>query len=166
MQDGTPSCRHADAVVARHRRGNRIACTGFQVSGRVPGGFFFFFLDRFVSSRTAFREFGGIHFPAKNVNFFRGIFVGWFNQFISHERESLWEIWNNRRRLTLITMFVRNFLVDWFSGSICELWEIFINLSCLLGMFEIVDFAVKSINFLVTIIGNIFWVCFARVRGL
>ena len=64
---------------------------------------------------------------------------------------SLWEIWNNRRRLTLITMFVRNFLVDWFSGSICELWEIFINLSCLLGMFEIVDFAVKSINFLVDV---------------
>lgn len=28
MQDGTPSCRYADAVVADCRHGNRIACHG------------------------------------------------------------------------------------------------------------------------------------------
>lgn len=133
MQDGTPSCRHADAVVARYRRGNRIACTGpctgFQVSDRV---FFLFFFR--IGSFHLTRPLMNLEESTSQRRTFGNSILEDFCRlvYLLHEREreketifdiifSLWEIWKNRRRLTLITMICKKFLVDWFSGFTCEL---------------------------------------------
>lgn len=74
VQDGTPNCRHADAVVARCRRGNRITCTAWCVTDRGDS------VLRLPGSRCRLDDAGYVHEVRRKIC--ECVVVAWISYFV------------------------------------------------------------------------------------